>query len=89
MVEEGALVGIGVMCVGPEGKHLAGHLEHVIDIAGLSGAAVHAVAQLIGFAEILIFAMPAGRVAVVLDDLVPKETCGVAVAGIAGVGKAG
>ena len=89
MIEEGALVEVGVVGVGPEGEHLAGHLEHVIDVAGLRGAAVHAVAQLVGFAEILILAVPASGIAVVLDDLVPEETCGVAVAGIAGVGKPG
>ena len=60
-------------------EQLPRQLQHVVDVAGLGGAAVGDVGQLVGLAEVLVLAVAAGRERVVVDDAIPEERRGDAV----------
>src|SRR5215471_4937071 len=83
MIEQCALVKLRIFDVRVKGEESPSHLEHVIDVAGFCRAAINSLAEFVGFAEIFVFAMSAGRIAVVLGDAVPEKPGGEAVAGIA------
>ncbi len=85
VVEERALLEVGVADVGLEREQRARHLDQVVDVARLGRAAVDHVAQLVGLAEVLVAAVPAGGEGVVVHHLVPEELRGRAFALAAGV----
>ena len=73
VVEQRALVEVGVVRVGVQGEQLPGELEHVVDVARLARAAVDEIAELVRRSEVLILPVAAGGEAVMLGDLVPEE----------------
>src|SRR5215510_5301565 len=85
VVEESALVELGVFDVGLKREELPRHFDHVVDVAGFGGAPVNPVAQYIGRAEVFVLAVAAGGEAVMIDDRIPEEARGGAVTLIAGV----
>src|SRR5262245_64764311 len=74
VVEERALVELGVFDVGLKREELPRHFDHVVDVAGFGGAPVNPVAQYIGRAEVFVLAVAAGGEAVMIDDRIPEET---------------
>src|SRR5207247_6434869 len=76
VVEQSALVEFGVFDVRAEREKLPGHLEDIIHVAGLSGAAIHSIAEFVRLAEMFIIAMAAGGIAVMLGDAVPEKAGG-------------
>ena len=88
MVEQGPLVEFGVVGVGQQGEQPASQFEHVVDVARFGRAAVHAVVQPVGLAEVLVLAVAAGGEAVMVYDPVPEEAGRQDVARVARVGKA-
>ena len=79
MIEQRALVELGVLDVGLQREQLPRHLEHVVDVAGFGGAAVGHVGQLVRLAEVLVLAVAAGGEGVVVDDAIPEERRGASV----------
>ncbi len=73
VVEQRALVEVGVGGVGLHREEQPRHLEHVVDVAGLGRAALDYAVELAGFAEVLVAPVAAGREAVVPRHLVPEE----------------
>ncbi|MBA7701558.1 hypothetical protein ES703_110298 [subsurface metagenome] len=76
MVKKGPFMKISVMGIGPDREKPAGQFEHVVDVACLCGASVHAITQLAGCTEIFVMAVTSGGIAMVLHDLIPKKACG-------------
>ena len=85
VIEERALVEVGVERVGTEPEEPTRELEHVVVVARLARAAVHAIAQLVGIAEILREPVSARGVRVMLYDAIPEERRRFDVGGVAGV----
>src|SRR5207245_666224 len=57
VIEQSALFKLGIFDVWMNREKASRHLEHVIDVAAFIGAAVHALAQLIGRAKVFVSAM--------------------------------
>src|SRR5438874_706138 len=76
VVEQGALVEVRVAYVGFDGEQSAGHLDHVVDVAGFGGASINHVIQLVWRTEILVFAVASRGKAVVQRNLIPEKCRG-------------
>ena len=85
VVEQGALVVIGVVDVRLEREQRPRELQHVVGIASLARAPVHAVVQVIRRPEILVGAVAPAREAVVLGHAIPEERGREEIGGLTGV----
>src|SRR6516162_7679860 len=74
MIEQRALMKLGVFDVRSEREKTASHLQHVIDVASLRRAAIDALAELVRFAKVFVLAMSASCVAVMLSNAIPEKT---------------
>ena len=88
VVEQRALLELRILIVRPHGKQVARELQHVVDVAALGGAAVDDVAQVVGFAEILVLAVAAGGKRMVLGGAIPEKRRGETVVQITRVDEA-
>ena len=85
VIEQCALVKVGIANVRLDGEEFPGHFDHVVHVAGFGRAAVHHVVQLVWLTEVFIFAVAPGGKAVMQSHFVP-EICGRFVVGlIAGI----
>ena len=88
MIEQGALVEIGVVRVGLEREQQPGELQHVVHVARLAGAAIDHIAELVGGPEVLVLAVTAGGEGMMLRHLIPEEARGQEVGRGAGIHEA-
>jgi len=86
VVEQRALVELGVADIRLPREQLPRELEHVVDVARLRRPALGDVAQQVRLAEVLVLAVAAGGKRVVIDDAIPEVGGRGAIAGGAGIG---
>ena len=75
VIEQRALLIVGIPDIRLHGKQRTRHFDHVIDVAGLGGASVHHVRQLVRLSEVFVPRVAAGGEGVVLRHLVPEVLC--------------
>ena len=85
MIEQCPFMEFRVSNIRIDGKESAGHLKHVVDVASFVGAPVHHFVQLIGRAEVFVFAMSSGGERMMVGHRGPEESGGIAVSRVAGV----
>ena len=73
VVEQGALLKLGVPDVGRQSEQQPRHFENVVNVARLRCASVQMVADLIGREKVFILSVPARDKAVMAGDRVPEE----------------
>ena len=73
---------VGIADLRVDGEESPGHLEHVVDVAGLGRPAVDDVVQLVRLAEVLVPPVAARREAVVKGDARPKKDAAAPSAGL-------
>ena len=88
VVEQGPLLETRRTRIRIECEQRARQLEHVVDVARFGRAAVDAIVQLVGFAEVLVFAVSARGKAVMVGDALPEKPGRGQVALVARVGVA-